>query len=251
MNESERPGRVNLAAWDLGPEPGGAPTPPVPRGDGGAVDAGSLVVVTAAVSEEHRTDVVHSALLAQLVADRKHDRHRDAEAWYPVYGDTLERIGWVVKEHSGFGVHRPRRIPCPVETVVLETLEPVSDEKSGELVAAVWKSLAALPDDDRAAVIFEENGKARTAGNFQVLLVDETAGDVVVRLGRFRFRSDRDVPVLRKAKFSARSTVQRGTQILHLNEQVYAPLRDDITAKLASRVDAFVRPVHIQGESCA
>ncbi|MFC5213167.1 hypothetical protein [Streptomyces coerulescens] len=217
----------------------------------GVVDAGSLVVLTAAVSEEHRADVLHSVLLAQLVADRKHDRHMDAASWYPVYGETLEKIGWVVEESSGFDVYRSRGNPSPVETVVLDTLGPVSDEKSRELVTVQWTSLAALADDDPAAVVFEEHGKTRTAGNFQVLLVSDTVGGVVVRLGRFRFRSDREVPALRKARLSTRSTVQRGSQVLHLNEQVYAPLRDDITAKLGSRVDAFVRPVHVQGEACA
>lgn len=217
----------------------------------GAVDAGSLVVLNAAVSEEHRRDVLHSALLAQLAADRKHDRHKDAEAWYPVYEETLGRIGWVVEESSEFRLYRPRMNPCPVETVVLDTIGPVSDEKDREMVALLWKSLAALPDGDRAAGIFEANGKARTAGNFQVIVAAETAGDVVARIGCFLFRSGRDVPVLRTARFSAGSTVRSGSRILHLNEQVYAPLRDDITAKLGSRVDAFVRPVHVQGEACA
>ncbi|NGO07512.1 hypothetical protein G5C60_07540 [Streptomyces sp. HC44] len=202
-----------------------------------------MTVFFAAVSEEHRRDVLHSVLLAQLVAGRKHGRHTDAEAWYSVYGETLERVGWVVKEHAGLGKYRPRSVPYRMSTVVQDILSPVSDERSRELTAAALKALALLPDADRASVLFEKESHADRAGNFQLIIADENDGSLAVRLGRFHFRAVQDIERLTQTDFQSRTRFWCGTQILHLNEQIYAPLRGEIAAKLGFRVDALIVPV--------
>lgn len=48
------------------------------------------------VTPERRNDIVNSALLAQLVANKEVDDPSDVIAWYKVYFKTLSSIGWVI-----------------------------------------------------------------------------------------------------------------------------------------------------------
>ena len=46
------------------------------------VDAASVVTFVDGLSGQQKEDVLNSTLLAQLTANRKHDRERDTGAWY-------------------------------------------------------------------------------------------------------------------------------------------------------------------------
>ncbi|QES43153.1 hypothetical protein DEJ49_21120 [Streptomyces venezuelae] len=216
------------------------------------VDCGSLVVLAAGLSGRHRQDVLYSFLLAQLVADRKYKRHADPMRWYMSYGETLERIGWVVEEHEGFSRHRSDEVPYRVDSLIRETLARVADERISNAAVAAVRTLAAADPVDRAAELFEQQTHFGRAGNFQVGVAEEVGGGgggggvVVVRVGRVWFRAVDDATELVRllhAEFRAADEVVRGAQVLHLNEDVHGPLRDEIAEKLGARVEVLIAPV--------
>ncbi|MEU6826218.1 hypothetical protein ABZ921_36870 [Streptomyces atriruber] len=211
------------------------------------VDCGSLVGLSGGVSEQHRKDVLLSVLLAQLVANKKFARHTDAVRWYESYGETLERVGWIVKEHEGFARQHPHEVPYRIGPLVLRTLGRVSGDAAVSLARAAVRALTELDPADRAAELFEDQAHFGRAGNFQLAVAEEEAdGLLVVRLGRFRFRvvdEATEVGRLLHTDFRAADEFVGGAQVLHLNEDVYGPLRDEIAEKLGARVGALVAPV--------
>ena len=48
------------------------------------------------VTEQHRLDLLHSDLLAQLASNHNHSLH--SEAWHAEYTQTLARLGWVMPQ---------------------------------------------------------------------------------------------------------------------------------------------------------
>ncbi|MFI1681285.1 hypothetical protein [Streptomyces sp. NPDC020607] len=219
------------------------------------VDCGSLVVLTAKLSgqhRQHRQDVLYSFLLAQLVANKKHKRHADPVSWYESYGETLERLGWVVEEHEGFTRHRPDVIPYGVDTLVRDTLARIAGVGTLNAAVAAVRALAAADPVAPAAELFEQQTHFERAGNFQVGVAEEVSGAgggggaVIVRLGRFRFRAVDDATELVRlphTEFHAADEVVRGAQVLHLNEDVHGPLRNEIAEKLGDRVEVLIAPV--------
>lgn len=210
------------------------------------VDCGGLVALAGGVSEQHRKDVLFSVLLAQLVANKKYARHADAVRWYESYGETLERVGWIVKEHEGFARQHPRKVPYRVGPLALGILGRVSGDAAVNLARAALRALTELDPADRAAELFEDQAHFGRAGNFQLAVVEEADGLVGVRLGRYRFRvvdEATEVGRLLHTDFRAADEFVGGAQVLHLNEDVYGPLRDGIAEKLGARAEVLVAPV--------
>ncbi|MEU7583848.1 hypothetical protein AB0B50_40430 [Streptomyces sp. NPDC041068] len=224
----------------------------VPRGGDGAavaVDGGSLVAFSAGVSKGHRKDVLHSVLLAQLVANKKYNRYRESGDWYRTYGETLERVGWVVGDHEGFVRCQAHTFPYRIGPVILEKLGRVCDRPAMELAGAAIVALVALGEAERAAELFEKESHFERLGNFQVAVVDETGGGVICRLGRFRLlvRDEAtDVVRLLRSDFHAGDEVLGSSQLLRLHDEVYGPLRDGVAEKLGSRADALIVPVGLR-----
>ncbi|MEV4922267.1 hypothetical protein [Streptomyces roseoverticillatus] len=207
------------------------------------VDGGSVISFTPAISAQHRVDVVHSFLLAQLAADRKFGRHTQPLDWYAVHAHTLEIVGWVVEAHQGFTPYRPNAASFTAVRPVLETLGAICDAREQESVAAALDILSRLGERDRSAALFEKESHLGTAGNFQIVAAGEAEGDAVAKLGRFHFTTGVEVHRLLLAEFSGGTEFLRGSGILRLDNDVYGPLRDSVAAKLGRRVGDGIVPL--------
>ena len=62
------------------------------------VVAGSTVSFLPGMTKQQQEDVLDSTLLAQLAANKKHDREKQTDAWYQTYAEVLGNIGWVIKK---------------------------------------------------------------------------------------------------------------------------------------------------------
>jgi len=240
MDESTREGVRAVEALDLGSEPLFGPLE-LREDTSAAVDSGSLISFTSGVSAEHKMDVLHSVLLSQLAATRQHDRHRDAENWYTLYGTTLEQVGWGVNDQTGFSRFLPPASRFTAPSTVVELLERICSEQETMVVETALNALKQLDDRDRAALLFECESHAGGIGNFQVAAVSESDNNVIMKLGRFRFNTSAGVTRLLLVEFPSDDTeFLRGSQILQLNEAVYSRVRNAIAQKLGDRAETYI-----------
>lgn len=66
-----------------------------------ALVVGSGIVAFAkGISAEFRQDIVNSALLAQLAANKQVSDPTNVEQWYKVYLDVLTKIGWTIRDRQ-------------------------------------------------------------------------------------------------------------------------------------------------------
>lgn len=221
-----------------------------------AVDAGCLVSFLADVSEQHRSDVLNSLLLAQLAANKKFDREKDVANWYTFYRSVLEQIGWVVRQQANFLPFQIDSASITADEVIISSMKTIIDEGEVTSLQATLDALKSLGDQDERVVVFEtqshtassDNSQTSTArfqtgtissGNFQISVIRESEGVVVMKLGAFFFSTVGMVTRLLSFSFPSQGTrFFQGSQILELNEDVYAPLRETIANKLG---DAAVK----------
>ncbi|MFI6802975.1 hypothetical protein [Streptosporangium canum] len=242
MDRSVRERAKAIVALDLGPEasPG---TLKLAENASATVDGCSLISFTSNVSVEHRKDVLYSVLLSQLVANRKHNRQNDAKNWYAFYAATLEQVGWVVVEQTGFSHFFPPATRFTASSVITGLLEQIASDQEMLAVEGALNTLRQLDDQDATALLFERESHVGGIGNFQVAAVSELDGNVIMKIGRFYFRTNAIISRLLFADFPLDAEFFRGLQILQLNEEVYAPLRQDVIGKLNNRPDTLIQPL--------
>ena len=245
------------------------------------VDAASLVTFIDGVSGQQKEDVLNSTLLAQLAANRKHDRERDTAGWYGCYRTVLEQVGWVSQlgrvvldlgplpgQVLQLGRVVLDRGPLPgqvlalpfrpvvtseprftPDTVVLRLLKPVSIEDELSLTEAAFDALMELPDRDRRVVIFESSSHSSVSGNFQIVSVRVSPeGTVMMTIAAFFFRTNEQVKVTRVLSFNfgQRSTKMfQARHIMALDEAVYSRVRDRVIEQLGDQASAFIDDLKI------
>lgn len=248
------------------------------------VDAASVVTFVDGLSQQQKEDVLNSTLLAQLAANKQHDRERDMVGWYGTYLSVLEGVGWVSQQPSprarGIGgprsplttpgpplVQGPRAgrwpRPAPVVTLpfrpvvtaeprftpgaaALRLLQPVSSQREVALLEATFESFRQLPDRDRRVVIFESCSHSSLAGNFQVLLVKTKQGLVQLTIAAFFLRTDEPVSRVLSFNFGRRNTSMfLAHHVLVLDETIYAGVREHVMEQLGDQAAALIDDLQI------
>lgn len=211
----------------------------------GYVDDSSIVSFVSGLSDEHKSDVLNSTLLAQLAANKKYDRWKDTEKWYKFYVDVLGKVGWVIQgfkftEHSGSGM------TLKVQDVILKLLASIATENMILIVTETMEALKALKDDDGRLVLFDSQSQSLGKGNFQIAVASEVGGNVATSIGAFYFNSKET-----KSRFLwfnySKSDIHffEGCQSITLNEEVYAEVRDAVIKKLGDSAKTFVQDIEI------
>ena len=206
-------------------------------GNQGFVDAGSLVTFTSDISEQHRSDVLYSTLLAQLAADKQFDRLTKWDQWYNFYVNVLSSVGWVIQ---GFDFHKysTKEEHTKISDVVISTVRPIVSESD---VKVVEDSLNALSSDQKWWPVFTGKGYASGKGNFQIVPSKQSSsGDVVMSTACFRFSAP---PEDRWLWFNYQSKdvdLYVGTQSSILDESLYSQVRQEVITKLGGYIKTFI-----------
>lgn len=216
------------------------PTAPPAAGEAfGAVVAGSIMAHDEGGAEQRQRDALQCLLLAQLVADRQHDRHKEPASWYRVYGRTLGLVGWGVEANSMLLRYRPPRTSFTIRTAVTDMLSRSLIEDEVALVTAALTALKQEDQDSPASVVFEGRSHSGGLGNFQVGVIIEDGESVSLRIGQFRFTTTQVTELLTQ-EFDSTADFFGGFLALKLNNAVYEPVRNQIAKKLGSKVEELV-----------
>jgi hypothetical protein len=213
-----------------------------PQANAGYVDAGSLVFFTGNISDQHRSDILDSTLLAQLAADKKYDRFRDAGNWYQFFVTVLMNVGWVVEgfefhKYSSPGQH------VNISNVVVDTLKP--SLSSSDLKVA-QETIRALESSENWWKVFDSKSYSSEHGNFQMALGTEDSGDVVMYIACFWFTAEPKEDHWFWYQFStSKVSMMIGTQKSVLIESVYGPLRQTVINKLGGRIKTYIGKLNI------
>jgi len=231
-----------LRDLDIGPDPRLAQVE-LADSPTGAVVAGSIVVLDSGISPQHGRDVMQSLLLAQLAANAKANRFREALNWYKTYQSTLESVGWVVSGSASFKQFNSPVGQFTLGSVISDCFRLSVTPEELQLVNRTFRAFVRDPASP-AQFIWECPSHSGGLGNFQVGLSSET--DVVMlHLGRFVLDTPQRVVRLALEEFGHNSKFTMSFASMTLNEGFFAQLRTEIEKKLDGRFDASVAPIEL------
>jgi hypothetical protein len=136
------------------------------------------------VGADVREAISDSALLAQLVANKRVTFEQDPITWFRTYAEVLENVGWTLQE-GGWSDYTSRGTSGEVHEKIVDVLTIALGPAPAALaivVAAVGALKAMKPDSSWIKIFSRESQKAKLA-RFQIGLVEkEDAGQVFVSL---------------------------------------------------------------------
>lgn len=136
------------------------------------------------VTVEVREAISNSALLAQLVANKKASAEQDPVAWFNAYSEVLQNVGWTIQD-GGWADYTAEGTAVEVNEKIVEVLTVVLGAAPAALaiITASINALKAMQPDSSWITIFSRESQKAKIGRFQIGLVDkEENGDVFVSL---------------------------------------------------------------------
>jgi hypothetical protein len=203
-----------------------------------AIDAGAVISFARNISGQQRQDVLDTALLAQLAADKRYDR-TDAN-WYSFYINILGNVGWIVQADT-MTQYDAKGQNLDVDKAILQILTAVATQNELAAITAAIDGAKALADGDGRITLFDHFAARNKIGMFQLGAASEQNGMVAMKLGSFRYSSNLSITKVLWFKFSTKNTeLTYNCQAMTLNTGVYDQIRDTVSKKLGTSAKDFV-----------
>jgi len=199
-----------------------------------AVNGGSIVSFVAGVSQPEKADVLFTTQLAQRAASAKHDRFADTEAWYGLYSEVMERVGWV-GESLAFTRHTSMSGRLEMDKSAIDVIAEIATGNQLAILIRALDTVKGLADNDGAIKVFELQAAAELSGNYQLSAVQrDDNGALAMALGAFRFTTTENGGRFLFWTWGAEEIeFWAAAQKMTLNRDHYKPLRDTVVQKLA------------------
>lgn len=220
--------------------------PPVREGEEQAFLADkSLVSFISEVKGQNRKDVLNSALLAQMAANKKFPDEKDMLQWYQSFIEVLSKIGWNI-EAAELSTFEASKNVFEIDKAIIEILTSALGGGYMPVIVKTLESIKAMSEDDHKIVAFEKNTHSLTKGCFQIALAIEKNDTVSMQLGTFLLTSTNKIKQIlfftsKKDKTKLQYTSRRGT----LNSEAYGMVRDAVLQKLGANINAYVAEIEI------
>lgn len=128
-----------------------------------------------------REAISNSALLAQLVANKRVSQAESPLEWFKQYSDVLQNVGWVQQE-SGWSDYTAKGNAVEVDKKIVEVMTVVLGAAPAALsiITATISALGAMDPTSSWIKIFSRESQKASIGRFQVGLVEKAEGDDVL-----------------------------------------------------------------------
>jgi hypothetical protein len=144
----------------------------------------SLFSFAQGVTAETREAISQSALLAQLVANKRSSADKEPTQWYATYQDVLANIGWVLQDH-GWTDYTARGTAVEVHGRIIEVLTAALGPSAAALtiIKSAVDALAAMAPSTSWLRIFSRESQRAEIARFQIGFVETgEAADVYVSM---------------------------------------------------------------------
>ncbi|MBI3153826.1 MAG: hypothetical protein HYZ20_00295 [Burkholderiales bacterium] len=209
-----------------------------------AVVGGELLSFAPGVGADWRQDLMHSSLLAQLVARRKVPDAERLFDWYDAYFDTLAQIGWAVHDRS-FSVYVESGQRFSAHEAILKVAATLLGPAPATLalVTSTLEALRGMEADSPWMTLFDRETRHARSARFQVGAVEPTAGGALeVALMAFALEARSTLTqVLFFKGVASDVTLRHSAARVAIDTGVLAGVRDALRAKLVGHANAFVR----------
>jgi hypothetical protein len=189
------------------------------------------------VTADARQGISDSALLAQLVANKKVSAEEKPLEWFAAYFDVLQKIGWTIQE-STWSDYTAQGKAVEVHDKILEVMTAVLGPSAAALaiVAATVNALKGMdPSSSWMRLFNRESQKARLA-RFQIGLVEKNENsDVFVSLLACLIEAHSDITQVLFFKFkNAGATFRANSGKVSINRVSLNDLIPSIREKIHS-----------------
>lgn len=249
------------------------------------VAAASVVAFADGVFAQQREDLLNSTLMAQLAANRKYDREKEAVNWYRYYRSILQNLGWsrtVSLQPDQAPPHgRNPRVPVRVVDVgrlpegpglrrelpslpfvqvnasrprfsagpeMLGILRRKMPKETYNTINSAVEALQSLGERDRRVVIFENSSHSLGSGNFQILSVHVTStGNLQMTLAACFFSTNEKITRVLSHNFTSNATrMFQAQDVMTLNSEEYAAVRPQVIQRLGDQVSIYIDEIDLE-----
>jgi hypothetical protein len=206
----------------------------------------SLFSFAQGVTPETREAISDSALLAQLVANKRSSATDEPTGWYAVYQDVLTNIGWVLQD-SGWNDYTAKGAAVDVHQKIIEVLTAALGPSAAALIIikSAVDALATMSPNTSWLTIFSRESQRAEIARFQVGLVEtgETA-DVYVSMLACLIQAKNTVTQVLFFKYkSENATFKAASARVSIDRASLAHLQPSIRAKVRAYQDDYVSKI--------
>ncbi|HKQ52186.1 MAG TPA: hypothetical protein VJT74_07445 [Pyrinomonadaceae bacterium] len=136
------------------------------------------------VDAKVREAISDSALLAQLVANKRFSQEESPLEWFKEYSEVLQKVGWTLQD-SGWTDYTTSGKAAEVHEKILEVMAVALGPAPAALaiITATVNALKGMKPDSSWLTIFSRESQKSSVARFQIGLVETQAeGDVFVSL---------------------------------------------------------------------
>ncbi|MEP6832910.1 MAG: hypothetical protein ABJB74_05920 [Gemmatimonas sp.] len=186
------------------------------------------------VTPSVRTAISDSALLAQLVANKKMNAEQDPLEWFKEYADVLVHLGWTLQD-QGWTDYSTSGTGAEVHEKILEvaTIALGAAPTALLVITASVNALKGMKPDSSWLTLFNRESQKAKIARFQIGLVStDPAGEVFVQLLACLIRAEDNITQVLFFKFrNAHASFQANSSKVSINASSLVDLAPTIQSK--------------------
>ncbi|KAF9475091.1 hypothetical protein BDN70DRAFT_936173 [Pholiota conissans] len=152
---------------------------------------GQYAIAATTFTDQDKTDVIHSTLLAQLAAYTESKSYDNIEAWLTKVLQTAGVFGWMIQSGSTFKTVAQDDLKGSIDMVVAKYI--IDSRHTNDLrvlIPLLYLRGSHSPD---ALRILDEHGKTKSVGTFQLVICEKTKDqDIIIRIFPYGYNTTKD-----------------------------------------------------------